>query len=130
MKSKEDIESFLLKADQPHQEVGEGLWVVRALGEAHQIVIKLAPPIVVFRVHVMDLPGGGREELYRTLLELNASDMVHGAYGVEDGKIVIVGALELENLDYNEFQAMLDDVALAVAGHHPRLARFRGAAAA
>src|SRR4029079_16794941 len=33
-------------------------------------------------------------------------------------------ALELENLDFNEFQAVLDDMAMAVSKHHVSLSRF------
>jgi hypothetical protein len=81
----------------------------------------------------MDLPAQdkvNREELFQTLLTLNAAEMMHGAYGLEGGKIVISDALQLENLDFNEFQATIDDITLAVADHYPRLAKFREAVAA
>ena len=45
--------------------------------------------MVVFRVKVMELPQTGREELYRTLLELNTTEMVHGAFGIEGETVVI-----------------------------------------
>ena len=54
--------------------------------------------------------------------------MVHGAFGIEEKSIVIVNALELENLDYNEFSAVVDDFSLAVSKHYPTLSRFRPAA--
>jgi Tir chaperone family protein CesT len=60
---------------------------------------------------------------------LNATEMMHGAYGLEGGKIVISDALQLENLDFNEFQATIDDITLAVADHYSRLAKFQEAAA-
>ena len=50
--------------------------------------------------------------------------MVHGAFGLEGDTVVIVHALELENLDFNEFQAVIDDMSMAVAKHHTHLARF------
>ena len=40
--------------------------------------------------------------------------------------MVIVHALELENLDLNEFQATIDDMSMAVAKHQASLARFTG----
>jgi hypothetical protein len=55
---------------------------------------------------------------------------MHGAYGLEGDKIVLTDALQLENLDFNEFQATIDDITLAVADHYSRLAKYRGAAAA
>ena len=71
-----------------------------------------------------------REEFFQTLLHLNASEMLHGAYGLEEGFVVTTDALELENLDYNEFQATLDDISLAVTKHYPVLSKFAPAEAA
>ena len=53
--------------------------------------------MLAFRLKVMDLPRTGEEELYRTLLSLNTTEMVHGAFGLEGDAVVIVHALELEN---------------------------------
>jgi hypothetical protein len=36
----------------------------------------------------------------------------------------MIHALELENMDLNEFQAVVDDMSMAVAKNHPLLARF------
>ena len=130
MKTKEDIESYLIQLGIAHEEVGDGLWLTGAKEDAERIVIKYQPPVLVCRVNVMDLPKEHREELFQTVLQLNASEMMHGAYGLEGGKIVISDALQLENLDFNEFQATIDDITLAVADHYTRLAKFRADAAA
>jgi hypothetical protein len=130
MKTKEDIESYLLKAGLPYQEVKEGTWVVGGDDDAHKIVLRLEPPVLVCRINVMDVPDHDKEELFRTLLSLNVRDMVHGAYGLEDSKVILTDALQLENLDFNEFQATVEDIALAVMSHHPLLAKFREPAAA
>jgi len=50
--------------------------------------------------------------------------MVHGAFGLEGEAVVLVDALELENLDFNEFQAVIDDMSMAVTKHHPTLTRY------
>jgi len=127
VKTKADIEAFLLQAGLPFEEVADGVWVIKGAGSIQQLVLSFTPPILVGRVHVMDAPKENGEECFRTLLELN-SEMVHGAYALEGDKVVISGSLQLENLDFNEFQALIDDVTLAVADHYPRLARFRTAA--
>jgi hypothetical protein len=129
MKSKEDIESYFLQANLPYEEVGEGLWLTGRAGDAERIVVKYLPPVLVTRVNVMDVPEKQKEELFQTLLALNATEMMHGAYGIEGGKIVISDALQLENLDFNEFQATIDDITLAVADHYTRLAKFHSVAA-
>jgi hypothetical protein len=128
MKTAADIQSYLLRMELPNEEPREGTWVVRGLDGVDNLVITQAGPVVVFRVKVMDIPRAHREELFRTLLELNATEMMHGAYGVEGDAVVIIDALQLENLDYNEFAATVDDITLAVASHHGRLAKYTEAA--
>jgi hypothetical protein len=128
MKTASDIQAYLLNMELNYEEPREGMWIVNAIDGAQQLAITLAGPVIVFRVKVMEIPRNQREELFRTLLELNASEMMHGAYGVEGDAVVISDALQLENLDYNEFAATVDDITLAVASHHGRLAKFREAA--
>jgi len=48
---------------------------------------------------------------------MNASELVHGSYGLEDGEIVLSDALELENLDFSEFQASVESLSLALTSH-------------
>ena len=123
-KTTEDIQSYLLKMDLRSEEPREGTWLLSGLDGIDKIIITLAGPVVVFRVKIMDIPRHNREDLFRTLLELNATEMMHGAYGIEGESIVICDALQLENLDYNEFAATIDDITLAVASHHSRLAKY------
>jgi len=47
---------------------------------------------------------------------------VHSSYGVDEGHILLSSALELENLDYNELEAALDEIDLALAQQVPQLA--------
>jgi len=123
MKSAEDIESYLLKAGVPYERINPGFWVLRLEGHEN-LAVSIAGPVVAFRLRVMDLPDSGREALYRTLLGLNTNEMVHGAFGLEGDAVVIVHALELENLDFNEFQAVVDDMTMAIAKHYPYLSKF------
>jgi hypothetical protein len=122
MKSAEDVESYLLQMGVAYEPIKPGIWLVKLDGGA--LVVSIAGPVVAFRLKIMDLPGVGREELYRTLLSLNTTDMIHGAFGLEGDTVVVVHALELENLDLNEFQAVVDDMSMAVSKHHSNLARF------
>jgi hypothetical protein len=68
--------------------------------------------------------SGSAEEgaLFKKLLELNARQLLHAAYGVDDGHIVLSSALELENLDFNELQATMDEIDMALAQQLPGLA--------
>lgn len=126
MVNREDIESFLIRAESDFQEIDEGIWIVHAhseTGERPGIVVNYQPPVVVFRADIRDLPMDDEEQLqlYRRLLELNAIDLVHGAYGLEDGEVILSDTLELENLDFSEFRASLESLALAINSHLPEL---------
>jgi hypothetical protein len=124
MKTAEDVESYLMRMGIPYETVKPGFWLVKTDGPP--LAISIAGPVVAFRLKVLELPKTGREELYRTLLSLNTTEMIHGAYGLEGEAAVIVHALEMENLDLNEFQAVIDDMSMAVAKHQPQLARYGG----
>lgn len=127
MRSREDIESYLVRAQVPFEVVGDdGLWLVhdRSLGE--NIAIKLAGSLLLFRVKVLELRAVRDEaSLFKELLVLNATDLVHGSYGISEDAIVLTCTLEIENLDYNELQAVLDDFSLALANHYEKLTEFR-----
>lgn len=129
MASREDLESFIGRLDDSinSEEVDTGIWVLSPEDESVPIVVSYDPPVVVFRVRVIDLPEGGpkRNELMQKLLELNAEGLVHGSYGIEGSHVVLTDALQLENLDFNEFQASVDSITLALASHMSALASFQ-----
>ena len=89
MKSAEDVESYLLRMGVPYEIVHPGFWLVKTDGPP--LAVSLAGPVLAFRLKVMELPRTGKEELYRTLLMLNTTEMVHGAFGIEGEAVVIVG---------------------------------------
>lgn len=126
MVTREDVESFLLRMELELEEVEKGMWVVRSGNDA-TMVVHYSPPLVLLRTKVLDVPEDQARctGLYRRLLELNATDLVHGAYGIEENDIILSDSLELENLDFNEFQASVDSMQLAVASHLESLSPFR-----
>lgn len=129
MITREDLQGWLDRLDAGSLSVSElepNLWVARN-GEGAEVVVHYAPPVVILRVRVMELPATEprRGELFRQLLELNARELVHGSYGLEGDHVVLTDALELENLDYSEFEASFDSVTLALASHLSALAPFR-----
>ena len=128
MASKADIESYLIKAGVEYEEIEDGTWVISGR-EAHSadVVLRVEEPIIVFRLNVMKLPTQQAESTLRKLLELNAREMLHAAFGLEGDVVVLGGAQQLENLDYNEFQAMLDDVYMAVTNHFHALKELKEA---
>ena len=127
MRSHDDIESYLARAEVPYEEVGDdGMWLVRDASMGENIAIKAAGPLLLFRVKVLELKEvSDQAALYEELLRLNASDLVHGAYGISDEAVVLTCTLQVENLDYNELQAVLDDFSIALANHYEKLTKFR-----
>lgn len=118
----ERIESFLIDLGLPYEKLADGIWVLvneADLGE--NLVVYLSEPVLSLRLKLFELPEDPSPKLLRRLLELNASSVVHGAFGIEKSSVVLVGALEIENLDINEFQALIDSFSLALAAHHDEL---------
>jgi hypothetical protein len=120
------VEQYLIDLMFTYREVEKNLWYVDDEDHGLQgVAIMLADPLVVFRVVVMDASREKRLELFTKLLELNASDMVHGAYALENEKIVLIDTLEYATLDYGEFRATLDAFSLALTQHYPILSSYR-----
>ncbi|MFQ5747288.1 MAG: hypothetical protein ACE5HF_08735 [Gemmatimonadota bacterium] len=131
MISREDIESFLIRTEMPHEEIGDEMWLVDPYAGREDadtggpvVVVSLSPPLVILRSSLGAAPEGDDERLrvFQNLLELNATDLVHGAYGLENGEVVLSDALELENLDYSEFLASLESLTMALTSHREQLA--------
>jgi hypothetical protein len=120
------IEQYLIDLMFSYQEIGSNVWLID--DEEHGmegVAVALSEPLVVFRVEVMDAPRENRLELFTKLLELNASDLVHGAYALEGNKIVLIDTLEYDTMDYTEFRASLDAFSFALIQHYPLLAQYR-----
>ena len=133
MVTKEDVERFLDRLTTEgvtYSEVEPGLWIVKPSGELDfNVVVHFSPPVVLIRVKVMTLPSNAEAlaTLSRRLLELNATDLVHGSYGIENQSIVMTEALELSHLDYEEFQAAFESITVTLASHLRELGSFREA---
>jgi hypothetical protein len=127
----EDLESFLLRMDVEYHELEEGMYLVRSRNGGPPIVVHHSAPLLLLRLKVMDLPPGGEDnaDLFRTLLQLNATDVVHGSYGLEEGELILSDTLELETLDFHEFQASIESIQLALSGHIQQIRSLAGVGA-
>ncbi len=114
----EDVENYLLALDRRFVNDG-GTYLIHAGTDVPPVAIRVAPPIVAVRVAIGPLPKDDAHQasLFRRLLEYNATDLMHAAYGIDDHTVVLSAALELENLDQNELEATLSDIDLALARH-------------
>lgn len=118
MRTEKDVEAYLLRLNRRFRTVeGQpGTFLVEAAADKPPVAMRVAPPLVVVRVQIGDAKDASDPPaLFRQLLELNAKQLVHASYGLDDGHIVLSSALELENLDFNELQATLDEIDVALA---------------
>jgi hypothetical protein len=120
------IEQYLIDMMVNYKEVDKNLWFLDdAEHGLEAVAIAYDEPLVVFQVTVMAAPREKRLELFEKLLELNARDILHGAYALEDNRIVLIDTLEYAGMDFTEFRATLDAFGLALTQHYPILSPFR-----
>ena len=122
MATRENIEHYLIQIEYPFDSIEHDMWMIR---NTANVVVTYEPPLVVFRMKLMEIPKKRREEFFKLLLELNATNMIHGAYGIEGDNVVLIDTLQSESLDFNEFQASLDALLLASTQDYQKLKDFR-----
>ncbi|MDR0554115.1 MAG: YbjN domain-containing protein [Treponema sp.] len=123
---KNKIEQYLIDSALSYREISENMWLLED-GEHNLtgLAIMYDDPLVIFRIVVMDVPAGNRLELFTKLLELNAVDILHGAYALENGEIVLINTHDYDTMDLGEFRSTLDSFSLALAQHYPVLSGYR-----
>jgi hypothetical protein len=120
------IEQYLIDLMLTYQQIEPNIWLLDDEDHSLQgVAIMHAEPLVIVRAEIMNVPAGNLLELYTTLLELNASDLIHGAYALDNKKIVLIDSLEYDTMDYEDFRAALDSFSLALTQHYPILSKYR-----
>ncbi|WP_461257769.1 YbjN domain-containing protein [Treponema sp. R80B11-R83G3] len=120
------IEQYLIDLMITYQQVGKNLWLLDDEERSLQgVAVMQAEPLVIIRAEVMDVPKSNLLELYTKLLELNATDVIHGAYAVDKNKIILLDTLQYESMDNEDFRASLDSFSMALTEHYPILSKFR-----
>jgi sulfur relay (sulfurtransferase) DsrF/TusC family protein len=125
---KERIENYLLEMDLHYEELDDSLWIIYESDDidAPKLIVSYSDEIVHFRMKMMDIPKNDSIhcELFRKLLEANATGLTHGAFAIEDQSIVLIDSLQSENLDFNEFQASVEALFLGVIENYDELSRY------
>lgn len=129
MVTREDVVNFLNRMELDYEEVSDGMWLAYPHEEhgGTPLVISHSPPLLVLRLKVLDVPRDEKKcaELYKRLLSANVNELVHAAYGLEEDDVILTDSLQLENLDFNEFQATVDSFQMAMATQLEALTPFR-----
>ncbi|HUV08624.1 MAG TPA: hypothetical protein VMX75_12890 [Spirochaetia bacterium] len=126
MSYKEKIESFLVELSFSSEELGENIWAVSGEEKGMEnVIVMIEEPLLIIRVKVMAVPKKEKTAFFEELLKLNATDLTHGAYGIEGDNIILIDTLEVDTLALKEFQASLDAISLALVQHYPLLEKYR-----
>ena len=123
IKNSDDLEAQLGRLERRYERNPDGTFVVSLGKNQPPVALVLVPPVLVAQVAVGPAPKDEKvaAKVYKKLLELNASALLHTAYGLENDQIVLAAALELDNLDLNELEAVLADIDVALSEHVPTL---------
>lgn len=123
IKNSDDLEAQLGRLGRRYERNPDGTFVLSLGVNQPPVALVLVPPVLVVQVAVGPAPKEERvaARVYKRLLELNASALLHTAFGLEGELIVLAAALELDNLDLNELEAVLADIDVALSEHVPEL---------
>lgn len=115
----EDVEAQLDRLDRRYERLDDGTILVRIGPGQAPAALRLSAPVLVVQVEFGPVPADTEKQrlMFRKVLELNASDLVHAAYAIASDTLLLTAALELASLDPNELEAVLSDFDLALAEH-------------
>jgi len=126
MAGRDKVQSYLVDLGLSFDEVDANTWLITDEDKGlKNIVVLVSEPLVILRVKVMELPEWERGRLYERLLQLNAEDLLHGAYALEGDHVILIDTLELESMDLEDFRASIEAMGLALAQHYKILSEYR-----
>lgn len=122
----EDLEGYLLRLERRFERAEDGTYLLYMGPDRPLVALRVAAPLLVAQIEIGSVPpdDAAAAPLLRKLLVLNATALVHSAYGIEGDRIVLSAALALQNLDLNELEAVLADLDMALATQVPTLRDF------
>ncbi|RYZ04379.1 MAG: hypothetical protein EOO73_24195 [Myxococcales bacterium] len=123
IRTSDDLEAQLGRLGRRYERTPDGTFIVSIGPNQPPAALLLVPPVLVIQVAIGEAPSDPAVAgpVYKKLLELNASTLLHSAFGLENDQIVLAAALELDNLDLNELEAVLADIDVALSEHVPVL---------
>lgn len=107
------------------EDEAEALFVVsdRANG-INKLIIDCEEPILILEQHIFDLKSDNLDT-FKSLLQMNRN-LVHGAFVIDDSgkKVIFRDTLQIANLDYNELEASIQSLSLALTEYSKELLNF------
>ncbi len=115
MDTAELVEGLLMEVGFPFEELEQGMWLVTDQSGGIRAVVTASGPVVDIRIRLAALPDPPPQDLLVTLLELNATELLYGAYGLDNGAVVLVEVFTSRHLDLELFREALDALFMSVA---------------
>jgi hypothetical protein len=120
------VRSYLVDLGFSFEALTDNTWLVNDEEKGlRNLIVMVSEPVVILRVKVMELPHERREELFERLLRLNAEDLLHGAYALEEDNVILIDTLSLASMDLEELRASMEAIGLALVQHYRTLNPFR-----
>jgi len=123
IRTSDDLEAQLGRLGRRYERTPDGTFILALGPNQPPAALLMVPPVLVVQVAVGAAPADLTKAapIYKKLLELNNSALLHAAFGLEGDQIVLAAALELDSLDLNELEAVLADIDVALGEHIPLL---------
>ena len=105
-----------------HQDEAEELIVVNNEQKGiFRMVIDCEFPILIFEQLIYEVKNDSSEH-FRELLKMNRN-LIHGAFVMDDSgqQLIYRDTLQLENLDFNEFEGTINALSLGLAEYSRKL---------
>jgi len=131
MSNADTLEAYMLRMELPHEKHSDDTSVVEPeCPTGIQIIAPADEPTMPDSAAVLAVTAATRDQLalFRRLLEFNDTTL-HCAYALDGDQILLSGAHQVADLDFGEFQAMIEDMAMALDGHLEQLTPWRPAPA-
>lgn len=90
----------------------------------HNLIIGIAPPILIMEQFLFSFEKND-PEMFKALLQKNR-DTIHGAFVIneEGNKVLFRYTMQLQNLDFNEFEGAINSLGLLMSEYAEQIIRF------
>jgi hypothetical protein len=90
----------------------------------HNLIIGVAPPILIMEQYLFSF-GSDNMTMFKQLLQKNR-DMIHGAFVIneEGNKVLFRYTMQLENINFNEFDGALNSLGLLLSEYYQQIISF------
>jgi hypothetical protein len=127
MNTIETIEDFALRLDCKILYKNEQSGILKIDNQAdgiHNLILGFAPPILIMEQYLFSFREGNIE-MFKKLLQKNR-DTIHGAFVIseEGNRVLFRYTMQLQNMDFNEFESALNSLGLLVSEFSQQIIDF------